>query len=72
MDKQGEFPKYLMKIDGQRRFLTFHEAAADYDSGSHQVEFGCYVLDADFSVREMTQEDREGISRAADDHSSSK
>lgn len=72
MDKQSEFPKYLMKIDGQRKFLTFHEAAAAYDSGSARVEFGRHVLNEDLSIRKMTQEDRGGISRAADDHSSSK
>lgn len=70
--QQGEFPKYLMTIDGDRRFLSFHEAAAAFDSGSHQVKFGRYVLGVDFRVRKMTQEDRDKISRAADDHSSSK
>ncbi len=72
MDKQSEFPKYLMKIDGQRKFLTFHEAAAAYDSGSARVKFGRYVLNADYSARKMTPEDKDRISRAAEAQSSSK
>jgi hypothetical protein len=67
-----KFPKYLMKINGQRKFLSFERAYVMFDSGSDQVEFGRYVLEADFSVRKMTDEDREAISEAAERYSDSK
>ncbi len=67
-----QFPKYLMKIDGNRRYLTFEEAAAAYNSGMSQVEFGRHVLNEDFTVRLMTTEDMSRISCAADRYSASK
>jgi hypothetical protein len=67
-----EFPKYQMVINGARRFLPFGEAYVAYDSGSADVKFGQDVLEQDFSVREMTEEDRQKISAAADRYSESK
>jgi hypothetical protein len=72
MSEPDAFPKYLMKINGNRRFLPFNEAYTIYDSGSARVEFGHYVLNEDFSVRRMTDEDRLRISNAADKHSGNK
>jgi len=72
MSKPAEFPKYLMKINGERKFLSFRDAFVFYDSGSLLVEFGRYVLNEDFSVRKMTDEDRTKISRSADNYSASK
>ncbi len=72
MSDSDQFPKYLMKINGDRRYLSFGEACAAYDSGTRKVEFGRYVLDSDFRVREMTDEDRSKISRGADEHSDAK
>jgi hypothetical protein len=67
-----QFPKYLMKINGERRFLTFQEAATVFNSGMSQVEFGRYVLNEDFSVRLMTTEDISRICCLADRYSASK
>lgn len=67
-----EFPKYLMKVNGQRQFLTLKEAAVAYDSGFFPVEFSRYVLDETFSVRKMTDDDRQAISNAADEYSFNK
>ena len=72
MSEPTNFPRYLMKINGNRRFLPFNEAYAIYDSGFAKVEFGHYVLNEDFSVRRMTNEDRSKISNAADKHSGNK
>lgn len=72
MSQSDKFPKYLMKINRERKFLTFREAYVTYDSGLAQVEFGRYVLNEDFSVRKMTDEDKSKISDAADEYSASK
>ncbi len=68
----GEFPKYLMKIGRNRKYLPLGEAAKAYDCGHADVRFGRYVLNEDYSVREMTNEDRDQISKAADNYSASK
>ena len=67
-----EFPQYLMKVDGQRKFLPLYEAGIAWDSGMVKVECGRYVLERDLSVRLMTDEDRACISDAADEYSASK
>ena len=72
MNHTADFPKYLIKINGDLRFLPFREAYVTYDSGYAKVELGRYVLNEDFSVREMTDEDRSMISAAADEYSASK
>ncbi len=72
MSEKTEYPKYLMKVNGDRKFFPFAEAAAIYDSGHERVEFGRYVLNEDFSVRKMTDEEKWKISRAADEYSHSK
>jgi len=72
MNQSAEFPKYLMKIDGDRKFLSFRNASVAYNSGHARVEFGIYVLNEDFSVRKMTSEDQSNISTAADEYSASK
>lgn len=69
---QSEFPLCLMKVNGERKFMTFREAYVTYDSGFAKVEFGRYVLNENFTVRLMTKEDRQKISDAADDFSGSK
>lgn len=72
MSESANFPKYLMKINGNRKFLTFKEAFVAYDSGSADVKFGQYVLKEDFSVRKMNDDDRSRIIKAADEYSASK
>lgn len=70
--KSKDFPKYLLKVDGQRKFYTFAEAYVLYDSGMVKVEFGRYVLYEDFTVRKMDESDKSAISKAADKYSESK
>ena len=72
MTTTEHFPKYLMKVGEKRIFLKFAEAAQVYNSGTCNVSFGQYVLDSDFSVRKMEDNDRKKISRAADAYSASK
>lgn len=72
MSESTDFPKYLMKINGNRKFLTFRDAYVAFDSGSNRVEFGRYVLNENFSVRKMTDEDMTKISETADKYSESK
>lgn len=72
MGQTTDFPKYLMKINGNRKFLSFREAYVAYNSGSAEVEIGSYVLNEDFSARKMTVADRSKISGASDAYSASK
>jgi hypothetical protein len=72
MGQSADFPKFLMKIGGNRKFLSLSEAYIAFDSGFLYVEFGRYVLNEDFSVRKMTEEDKKKISDAADEYSASK
>lgn len=71
-NNEDEFPKYLMRVNGERRFLTFRNAYIALNSGFDHVTFGRYVLNEDDSVRKMTGEDRSKISNAADKYSASK
>lgn len=72
----ANFPKYhmIVTIDDKVRqsFMSLGTAGATYDSGWAQVEIGSLVLMEDFTLREMTDEDRQHISEAADRHSESK
>ncbi len=72
----ASFPKYHMIVtigDKVRQsFMSLGTARATYDSGWAQVEIGSLVLMEDFTLREMTDEDRQNISEAADRHSESK
>ena len=61
-----EFPKYLMKVGENRHFYSLSQAAEAYNNGMTEVDFGRYVLNADFSVRKMNAEDQQKISTAAD------
>lgn len=61
-----------MVINGGRIFLPFRDAYVAYDSGQARVEFGEYVLNEDFSVRKMDDDDQRKISHAADEYSASK
>jgi len=72
MSQEDEFPKYLMKMDGNREFMNLWQAGKAYDNGFARVSFGRYVLNEDFSIRPMTDEDRALISSVADEHSGNK
>lgn len=62
---QDAFPKYLMWVGGnQTKFLSFSEAATALNN-SHGTFFGQYVLQEDFSVALMIDEERIRISDAA-------
>ena len=66
------FPKYLMKIDGKRQFLSLGQAATAYDCGFARVSFGHYVLHEDYTVVPMSEKDKSCISNAADEYSANK
>lgn len=66
------FPWYLMKIGGERKFLPISEAGVAYDSGWVNVEIVGDVLEADGTVRPITEKERARISDIADEYSASK
>lgn len=61
-----------MKVGRNRYFYPLSQAAEAYNNGMAEVDFGRYVLNADFSVREMNAEDRQKISKAADSFEAAK
>ncbi len=67
-----QFPRYLLKVNGKRIFYSFFDAVVLLDSGFENVRFGRYVLNADFSVSLMREEDREKLLKAADEYGASK
>jgi hypothetical protein len=60
----NNFPKYEMDINGWRGFVSFQNAVRACAKG--EVMFGKNVLDLDFSIRPMTDDDRRKIIEAAD------
>ncbi len=66
------FPRYLVDIGGERKFLSIQEAGIWYDCGHVRVEICGEVIEADFSVREITKEERERICEIADEYSGNK
>ncbi len=56
MAKPTEFPKYLMIINGNLKFLSLRDAAEVNDSGFGRIEFGKLVLSENFTVSEMSDE----------------
>jgi hypothetical protein len=74
-----QFPKYMMvtgtRGEGRsrkREFLTISEAGQLFDCGSMQVEIGRHVLEEDFSVRPVSNSEKNLISQIADKYSESK
>lgn len=57
----GQFPKYLMFVDGREQYMSFEEAVAAYDDDSSLVEFGRYVREKDGNVRRMEEVDQQRI-----------
>ena len=64
--KKRKFPKYLMKVNGKRRFLNLKEAAEAYDSLFDRASFGRYVMKSDFRVRLFCRKDKLKIRKVAD------
>jgi hypothetical protein len=67
-----EFPLYLMTEDGNMKFLPLRRAGVLADSMWSRVEIGGLVLNEDFSVRKITDAERNQIEEIADRHSDSK
>ena len=67
-----EFPLYLMTEDGKSKFMPLRKAGVLADSMYSRVEIGKLVLEADFSVRKITEEEHDKIVEIADRHSDSK
>jgi hypothetical protein len=72
VDPPVRFPLYLMKINEEQKFLSMQQAGVIYDSGWDKVEIVGLVLEANFSVRPITAEERNQIREIADKYSSSK
>jgi len=70
--QKHEFPRYLMRFNGEEKFMSIQEAGMDFDNGFVRVEIGGLVLNEDFSVRRITSAEESEISEIADRHSSSK
>lgn len=76
--KSFEFPKYLMKVSDPRighenkRFVSMSEAGALFESGAFAVEIRSKVLEEEFSVRPVTEAEKDQISEIADKISASK
>ena len=64
--------RYLMIIDGDRKWLPIEEAGVAYDNGYAPVTIGGYVLVGDFIERKITNAERRKIVAIADKHSESK
>lgn len=68
-----KYPRYQLIVNGETIWYTLGEAAAAYDNGFTEVDFGKIVHDSpDEDPREMTLEDQQRISQAADEYSASK
>ena len=66
MNQSADFPKYLIKINDEQRFLSFREALGAHNSAFSRGDFGEYILNEDFSVRKMTSDDKSRILIASD------
>lgn len=69
---KDDFPLYLLVVDGKKQFVPIAEAGRLFDSGWQKVDTGGLMLEKDFSVRPMTQEEERQVSTAADEYSASK
>ncbi len=69
---QSGFPRYLMIVDGKRRWLPLGDAGVVYDSGWVSVNIGGKVCEADGTERDITDAERNRISVIADEHSGNK
>lgn len=62
-----------MSVDGHDEWLPLNAAAKIFDNGQVHVDFGFFVIDeADTLPRNITDDDREKISNAADELSANK
>lgn len=72
--QKPEFPRFLMRVNGEEKFMSIQEAGVNFDNGFVQVEIGGLVLldGEEFCVRRITPAEESEISDIADRHSSSK
>lgn len=61
-----EFPLYLVRTDSSRQFMSLQEAAAKQSSLWERVTIEGLVLEKNFSVRNITAEERQRITTLAD------
>lgn len=64
--------RYLMIINGERKWLPIEEAGVAYDNGFVPVTIGGYVLVGNFIERKITNTERRKIVAIADHHSERK
>lgn len=66
-------PKYLLNVDGERKFYTLADAGVMWDNGFADVRMTNLVLEKDgCTVRDITKEEIREIQRIADEYSASK
>jgi hypothetical protein len=61
MAQNGEFPKYLMTVNGVEQYMSLVVAVAAYGDDRNRVEFGRYVREEGGNVRLMDEVDQERI-----------
>ena len=61
-----EFPKYLIIVDGKGFYVPFRQAGGLANSYFQKVEIGGLVLEEDFSIRLMTEEEYNSVVDLAD------
>ncbi len=73
MEPEQEYPKYLLSVDGEKKFYTLVAAGVMWDNGHADVRMENLVLEKDgCSVRDITKKEMREIQRIADDYSASK
>ena len=67
------FPKYLVNMGGNKRFLSINETGKAWDCGHCEVTIDDHlVLEEDFSLRDITPTENRLIDDIADEYSASK
>ena len=72
LDSWEEFPKVGLIVEGKKKFYPLREAIPLWDSGFLRVEDSAEVLEGDFSVRPMTEEENRDFQARTDEFSASK
>lgn len=67
-----EFPKFLVIVDGRKQYLKLGLAAQALNNGFARVEVGREVLEADFTIRPITVDERRRIDNIADEWAAAK
>ena len=72
LESWGEFPRIGLIVNGKKKFYSLQDAIPVWDSGWLDVRDSKEVLEADFSVRLMTDEENKDFQERVDQFSASK